>query len=568
MTTAIPFAGLAPDTRTLRGHGELARFDALAALDVCQQLRNFSTGENLTSDQVASNLLDTLNAFEHDGRPACVLLRMFATRALNDLPQGLRSLAHEAAPELEPGANPRCLRLLASRGVEPAWNDAANSKRHRVLVLDQNRAPMVEDLIHQLQVTEDARLPARVLYVPEAAASPAVPAKSFVTAYGVRSVFGFAATVWPGETLVVVGFSRAFLERSTVRALLPVALAMKASWVSTREAADAVGDGLEQVRSRILQEVVASRETELRDIMLETRKNLALAREEALRLAEAASQSVERHNHELRRTQRAMLNVIDDLRQARNSLQSQVEARTRELATANRQLETKNRELEEFVYIASHDLQEPLRTVSGYLQMVQRRYGQKLGIEADEFIGFAVQGAHRMQSLIESLLLYSRLSRSEAPFETASLEEALRAARQNLALRIEETNARIEHDPLPCVHADPVQLVQLFQNLLANAIKFAGPKAPVVRITSARERDFYVIAVRDEGIGFEQKFADRIFKIFRRLGRDTEGTGIGLAVCKKIAERHGGHIEAQSSPGAGATFSIYFPREASEEQPS
>jgi light-regulated signal transduction histidine kinase (bacteriophytochrome) len=254
-----------------------------------------------------------------------------------------------------------------------------------------------------------------------------------------------------------------------------------------------------------------------------------------------------------------MLNVIDDLRDARGALESQVASRTRELALANRKLEVRNGELEEFVYIASHDLQEPLRTVGGYLQMIERRYGSKLGVEADEFIGFAIAGAQRMQGLLESLLAYSRVGTAEAAQEELELAEPLAVARKNLALRVEDSRAVIECGPLPRIHANRVQMVQLFQNLLSNALKFAGEKPPRITIASRREREFEVVSVRDEGLGFDPRFADRIFKVFRRLRRDTAGTGIGLAICKKIMERHGGRIEASAAPGAGATFTLYFP---------
>jgi light-regulated signal transduction histidine kinase (bacteriophytochrome) len=292
---------------------------------------------------------------------------------------------------------------------------------------------------------------------------------------------------------------------------------------------------------------------------MEARRRLDAARGDAQRAAEAAAAKLEEHNRGLRRTQRAMLNVIEDLRDAREALATKVEDRTRELAATNRQLESKNRELEEFVYIASHDLQEPLRTVAGYLQMIQRRYGERLGVEADEFIRFAIEGAQRMQALIESLLLYARVTTTERTFEPTSLDEVLDAVIQNLALRIEETGATIERAPLPTLRVDRTQMIQLFQNLLSNALKFAGPRPPHVHVASRLAAGVWTITVRDEGLGFNPRFADRIFKVFRRLRRDTPGTGIGLAVCKKIVEHHGGTIEADAAPGAGSTFSVHLP---------
>ncbi|HVZ35027.1 MAG TPA: ATP-binding protein, partial [Polyangiaceae bacterium] len=209
-----------------------------------------------------------------------------------------------------------------------------------------------------------------------------------------------------------------------------------------------------------------------------------------------------------------------------------------------------------------------LRTVGGYLQMIQRRYGSKLGVEADEFIGFAIDGSRRMQLLLESLLLYSRVATADTAFESVPLAEPLAVALQNLALLIQETHAQIDVGALPQLRANRVQMVQLFQNLLSNAIKFAGDRPPRAFVGSRTEGEFHVVFVRDQGIGFDPKFADRIFKVFRRLRRDTPGTGIGLSICKKISERHGGHIQAESSPGEGATFSVYFPIEATTGNPS
>jgi signal transduction histidine kinase len=562
MTSRIPFAGLAPDSRTRRGSGELAEFGLAAALEMSRSLRKPSWGD-ASSSQVLATLLDAINAFEHDGRPACVLLRAFVTRRLRELTPDLQSLVRAASPALAPAADPLCLCLAATRGIEPAWNDVAQSMDHRALLLEGNTAPMVNELVRQLRTAHPTAPPASSFHVAEAADSPSVPAQAFVRAYGVRSVFGFGAKLWPGEFFVVIGFSRVCLERSTARAFETVALYTKAAWLNTREARAVLCDrDYEQHRANTLEELVALHEGHLHTAMADFTLQLNAARSEARRASDVGAQKTEFQNSQLRRTQRAMLNVIDDLREARGALESQVATRTRELAVANKQLEARNRELEEFVYIASHDLQEPLRTVGGYLQMIQRRYGSKLGVEADEFIGFAIQGAQRMQLLLESLLFYSRVATADTSFELVPLAEPLSIAVQNLALRIEETHAQIQSEKLPELRANRLQMVQLFQNLLSNAIKFAGDQAPRVFIESRIEGGFHVVTVRDQGIGFEPKFADRIFKVFRRLRRDTPGTGIGLAVCKKIAERHGGHIQATSAPGMGATFSVYLPIEA------
>jgi signal transduction histidine kinase len=562
MTTGIPFAGLAPDSRTRRGSGELNRFDLAAALALCRSLRNACAADS-TSTQVASTLLEAINAYEHDQRPACVLLRVFVTRRLSELPPELQARVRAASPELALDADPVCLQLIATRGIEPAWNEVASSTAHAAILLEGASAPMAMELARQLRIDDPTGPLVSSFYVSEAASSAAVSVKSFVNAYGVRSVFGFGTTAWPGETLVVLCFSRAFVEPATARAFETVALYTKAAWLDTLEARAALGEANQaELRARVLGELVMLHETHLQAAITDFSARLEVERAEARRSASLGAEQAELHNAQLRRTQRAMLNVIEDLREARGALESKVTLRTRELAVANKQLEARNRELEEFVYIASHDLQEPLRTVGGYLQMIQRRYGSKLGVEADEFIGFAIQGAQRMQVLLESLLQYSRVGTAEAVLESVSLAEPLAVALQNLALRVEETHAVIEQGPLPHIRANRLQMVQLFQNLLSNAIKFAGERPPRVSIASRREGEFQVIAVRDEGIGFEPKFADRIFKVFRRLRRDTPGTGIGLAICKKIMERHSGHIEANSSPGAGATFSLYFPLEA------
>jgi len=224
-------------------------------------------------------------------------------------------------------------------------------------------------------------------------------------------------------------------------------------------------------------------------------------------------------------------------------------------------LRRSNAELEQFAYVASHDLQEPLRMISSYLQLLVRRYQGKLDSDADEFIAFAVDGAKRMQNLINDLLTYSRLSTQGKPLVLTSCETILDNALTNLRVAIEESNATIMHDPLSAIFCDPTQLVQVFQNLLDNSIKFRGPQVPQIHVSASREESEWMFSVRDNGIGLDPKFGQRIFDIFQRLhsGSSYPGTGIGLAICKRIIQRHGGRIWVQSIPGEGATFYFTLP---------
>jgi light-regulated signal transduction histidine kinase (bacteriophytochrome) len=222
------------------------------------------------------------------------------------------------------------------------------------------------------------------------------------------------------------------------------------------------------------------------------------------------------------------------------------------------ELERSNRELEQFAYVASHDLQEPLRIVSGYVQLLARRYQGKLDQDADEFIGFAVDGVNRMKSLITDLLAYSRVGSRSREFVPVEMEEIFKQIMEQMKLAIQGANATITHDPLPAVLGDDMQMIQLLQNLIGNAIKFHDTKPPRVHVGVRRQDGDWLFFVRDNGIGIDPQYADRIFVIFQRLhNRDKyAGTGIGLAICQKIVERHGGRIWVDSEPGKGATF--YF----------
>jgi light-regulated signal transduction histidine kinase (bacteriophytochrome) len=216
-----------------------------------------------------------------------------------------------------------------------------------------------------------------------------------------------------------------------------------------------------------------------------------------------------------------------------------------------------NEELGQFAYIASHDLQEPLRMVASYTQLLSRRYKGKLDSDADEFIAFAVDGANRMQRLIQDLLEFSRVGTKGRNMLDTSSEVALNQALANLRGAIGESDAMVTHDPLPTVMADETQLTQLFQNLVGNAIKYQGKTPPRVHIAAAKDggKD-WIFSVQDNGMGIDSQYFDRIFGMFQRLHKREEfaGTGIGLAICKKIVERHGGTISVESQLGRGSTF--------------
>ena len=232
-----------------------------------------------------------------------------------------------------------------------------------------------------------------------------------------------------------------------------------------------------------------------------------------------------------------------------------------QLRKALDELARSNAELEQFAYVASHDLQEPLRMVSSYVELLARRYGGSLDSDADEFIGFAVDGARRMQQLIRDLLSYSRVGTRDCAMAPTDFNSVVDQALQNLCMAVEESGAEVHRSSLPVVRADKSLMVQVFQNLVGNAIKFHGDSLPRVIINHRRTAGQVVFSVRDHGIGIDPRFHDQIFTVFRRLHRTSQypGTGLGLALCKRIVERHGGQIWVDSAPAEGACFHFSIP---------
>jgi PAS domain S-box-containing protein len=227
------------------------------------------------------------------------------------------------------------------------------------------------------------------------------------------------------------------------------------------------------------------------------------------------------------------------------------------------ELKRSNEELQQFAYVASHDLQEPLRMVASYTQLLAKRYTGRLDHDADEYIAYAVDGCNRMQALIQDLLTYSRAGTDGRSHREISSENALNAALTNLRATIQESGAVVTHDSLPAITMDDTQLVQVFQNLVGNAVKYRSPEIPRVHVTAAKNAgNECVFAVRDNGVGIDPQYFERIFVLFQRLHGQNEftGTGIGLAICKKIVERLGGRIWVESQPAKGSTFYFALPQ--------
>lgn len=233
------------------------------------------------------------------------------------------------------------------------------------------------------------------------------------------------------------------------------------------------------------------------------------------------------------------------------------------IAKALFNMKKSNEELEAYAYVTSHDLKEPLRMVSGYLQLLERRYSDKLDDNAREFIKYAVEGASNMNDLINDLLVLSRISTKAAEFEKVDLNKVAESVKSALKFKIDENRALINIGRLPEVTAEPTQMQQLIQNLVANALKFRSKENPVIEIGAEKQGGYYKIWVKDNGIGIEKDFFEKIFVIFQRLHSRVEypGTGIGLAICKKIIERHGGRIWVESEPGKGSAFYFTLPAE-------
>lgn len=293
-----------------------------------------------------------------------------------------------------------------------------------------------------------------------------------------------------------------------------------------------------------------------------------LGNERALQSREVQLKRPEGGNVWLSLTELLLLDVDDEM--VIDSLVQDVShLKTREDGLRSRveELERSNADLSEFAYIASHELQEPLRMVEKFGSILAEDFGRKLGTEGGELLGFVVDGARRMQGLIDDLLALSRINSEGQDFEECDCGELVEQALGNLEDRLEDNQAKVEVEPLPTIEADVSQLVQLWQNLLSNAIKFRGLEAPRIRIAAEKAEEEWVFSVEDNGVGIEPEEAETVFTIFRRLHPDLPGTGLGLTICKRIVDRHGGRIWVEAGPSGGSIFRFTIPLQDTEPPP-
>ena len=276
-----------------------------------------------------------------------------------------------------------------------------------------------------------------------------------------------------------------------------------------------------------------------------------------------------------RQRQYELKNLLEEMHRLNADLEKRVDEQTAELRKRaehaekfSRELERSNRDLEEFAHSISHDLQEPLRMISSFLTLFARRYKRKLDSDADKYIYYAVNGADRMHSMIKSLLEYSLVGNDGMNPEEVDCNEAVEQVITLLAPDIEGTEAQVSHDPLPTIFVDRIQLEQVFHNLIDNGLKFRDKQPPAIHVSATERQEEWEFAIRDNGIGIDPEHIDRIFNIFQQLhARDKySGNGIGLAICKKIVQRHGGSIWAESEPGRGSTFYFTLPKESGKNQ--
>ncbi len=503
----------------------ISRFSLTDMMDSGAVIRGMSS-RHASAEGLADELVRFLydHIVDDTDHRALALVRMFAISSYANLNDEQKAIAANAYPSI--GPETKCLFLLSTAGDEPDWNDRHRSAGHRVIPLPSKAAveqlPMIAQLIrglgfevsgvlqpevdvlvqsglvsHRWPVTNghqsvagNKRARAKVFHVAEAVGSPHIPSQDFVQRYAIRSVIGFGDMLPDGQLFAVIAFSRVPITREIAGLFSHLSLSM----------------------------------------LLALLPNC--------------------------KTDRKIESQITSLDRLLTNHEEIVAKQDVKLRAALVELGRSNTDLEQFAYAASHDLQEPLRAVAGYCQLLQRTYQDKLDEQGNGFLKNAVEGSQRMSALIRDLLEFARVTRRGEPFQQTDCNEVVSQALTQLKVAIEECGGRVEYAPLPTCSADKGQLIRLFQNLIGNALKFRGTRPPEIYIAAGETADEWRFSVRDNGIGIDPKYQERIFVIFQRLHTREEfpGTGIGLAVCKRIVERHNGRIWVESIPGEGSTF--------------
>ncbi len=488
---------------------------SLRGLNQCGAAIRAMSDEATSREDVAERLVRFFyeRFTDKEGQPALALVRCFETRAVNELSDDDQSMVQTLVPD--PNPQSMCLQLIATAGEQQQWNDAGLSEHHRLIPLPSEaaveRLPMIARLIRELGLDVGGVINAstdlmvdsidtKVFHVPVARGCPDIPAQEdFVIPFGIRSVVGFGDLLPNGNLFAVILFSKVPISPECALLFSHLSLSVRIALLPFIDS----GDNL-HARLVATQRLLKNQEA-------------AVARQET-----------------------QLLTALDELNRSAAAL------------------ERSNMELQQIAFSASHDLQEPLRSVAGFCQLLQRRYHGQLDDEADEWIEYAVEAAARMRKLVEDLLVYSRIDRQAVPFTRVDWSDVFHDAIALLQDSVHKSGARITCDALPLVAGDRSQLVQLMSNLISNGIKFHRKSPPRVHVSAHRKGDQWLFSVKDNGIGISSDKLQNIFGVFRRLHtqREYPGTGIGLAICRRIVERHGGRIWVESEVGKGSIF--YF----------
>jgi signal transduction histidine kinase/ActR/RegA family two-component response regulator len=553
---------------------------AIAALGA--ELRR-RADEDASVAELAARAVELVYGFAHEGRPACALVRAFLATPLARLPPSLREEARRRAPEGSLTDETRCLCLVATRGTEPDWNDVERSAAHRVLPLSDAalaKAPMVAELVRQLGLHVTEMAPRSTFHVPHARDSGLVPAQDFVALNRIESVFGFGAEMPTGDALVIVAFSRVAVDRSAVRPFELVGLSVRLALLGTKETRAQLDEGARlAARAHALEDLCAVQHAHAAESAMEARAAMEAAALDARRATEAGQAELLAQNNKLRRTQRAMLNVVEDLREARASLEAKVAERTRrvvelleserasrqEAETARAQAEGANRMKDQFLSTVSHELRTPLNAMLGWATMLRE------DVLAPEKRATAIEtierNARAQVRLIEDLLDLARILQGKFQLAVGPVEVVpiVESAIESLRPAAEAKGVRLQRmlDSHATIVGDGERLQQITWNLISNAIKFT-PRGGRVMVTVRRAASHVELEVSDTGQGIDAAFLPHVFEPFRQanggISRRAGGLGLGLSIVRSLVELHGGTVSAASEgAGAGSTFTVRVP---------